>query len=235
MKAALSIVFFFGAVAAQAAPGASIPSAELRKIELTREPGLAVVDVRAFEAYAKGHIQGAKSIQAKDVGTAGLGRTGRIVVYCDRPGCLAAQGAAANLAAAGYENVQILDGGFGEWIKRGYPTEQGLPAAPAVQRGRVEVEEARGRLESGAEFAVDVRPAAEYAAGHLPRAYSAPLEELEKHYIDFPKGKEILVYDRLSTRSQQAFDKLKAAGFQVSELSGGIAGWVKKKRPLEVK
>jgi rhodanese-related sulfurtransferase len=50
-----------------------------------------------------------------------------------------------------------------------------------------------------------------------------------------PKDKEILIYDRQGARSRQAFEKLKAAGFTVSELSGGLAGWVKRKLPLEVK
>jgi rhodanese-related sulfurtransferase len=82
---------------------------------------------------------------------------------------------------------------------------------------------------------VDVRPKTEFAAGHLPHAKSAPLEELANHFVDLPKDKPILVYDRDPARCRKAVEQLNAAGFSASELSGGIAGWVKRKGDLEVK
>ncbi len=56
-------------------------------------------------------------------------------------------------------------------------------------------------------------------------AYNAPLEELISHYIDLPKGKKIVVYDRIEERAKQAAAKLKTDGFNAAELAYGLAGW----------
>ena len=47
------------------------------------------------------------------------------------------------------------------------------------------------KARSGDIVVIDVRPEAEYTAGHLPFARSLPLAELEKRLADLPAGKEI--------------------------------------------
>ena len=43
---------------------------------------------------------------------------------------------------------------------------------------------------------VDVRPAAEYAAGHIAGAISIPHDKLEEHLGELPRDKEIVAYCR---------------------------------------
>lgn len=212
-----------------------ITSYDLRKAQLVREAGLVIVDVRPADMYAREHIEGAGNVRPDQAAGAGLDRTGRVVIYCGRPNCPSAESAAKGLEAAGYKKVEILDGGLGDWIKAGYPTAAGGPVHKRVKRGRLRMGKERDEVRGGKVFVVDVRPAPAFEAGHLPGAHSAPLEELANHFIDFPRNEEILVYDRLSERSQKAYDALTAAGFKAEELSGGIAGWIKGKHRLEVK
>jgi rhodanese-related sulfurtransferase len=61
-----------------------------------------------------------------------------------------------------------------------------------------------------------------------------PLEELDSALPDISKDKDIIVYDRQATRSIQAAQKLLSNGYKVSELAGGLAGWLHRKYPLEI-
>jgi rhodanese-related sulfurtransferase len=223
-------------IRAIAASVSTIKSAELRRWELTREPDLIVVDVRPADAFTKGHIQGAKNIQPGSVAIAGLPLAAHIVVYCSEPICALSEKAANSLISAGYMKVGLLEGGFGDWLKSGYPATMG--AGTKVPVGRQTME--RGRdlrrgLLDGTAFALDARPANEFKAGHVAGAYNAPLEELPTHYIDLPKGKKIVVYDRIPDRAKQATAKLKTDGFDSVELAGGLAGWNKRGNKLVTK
>ena len=103
-------------------------------------------------------------------------------------------------------------------------------------KARVDLtKDARDKVRGATALPLDVRPAAEFSAGHLPHALNAPLEQLDAELARLPKDREILVYDRLAPRSRQAADKLTAAGFKVSELSGGIAGWTMRGHALVTK
>ncbi len=208
---------------------------DLRRFQLNKEPGLIIIDVRPPDAYAAGHIQGARNIQAGNVASAGLPLTAHIVVYCSEPACSLSANAAKSLTSAGYEKVNLLEGGLADWLKHAYPATTGAPTAKSPKRAAMRTKDARKAINDGSAFALDVRPAVEFKAGHLPHAYNAPLETLESHYIDLPKNKKIVVYDRLIARSRQAFDTLKASNYDVYELPGGLAGWVKRNQPLEMK
>lgn len=80
-----------------------------------REGGCVIVDVRAAQDYAKGHIPGAVSLPQETWDRpAGLER-GRVnVLYCYSQVCHLAAKAAARFAAAGYP-VKELEGGFKGW------------------------------------------------------------------------------------------------------------------------
>jgi len=49
-------------------------------------------------------------------------------------------------------------------------------------------EELLRRMRNGQVTVLDVRPAEEFRAGHLPRALSVPLEDLEARVKDLPAG-----------------------------------------------
>jgi rhodanese-related sulfurtransferase len=87
-------------------------------VELDRERrdgGCVIVDVRAAEDYAKGHIPGAINLpQGRWINPSGLDRDRLNVVYCYSQVCHLAAKAAVKFAAAGYP-VQELEGGFKGW------------------------------------------------------------------------------------------------------------------------
>ncbi len=78
-----------------------------------------VLDVRDAAQFAKDHIPGAVNIEWRKVFAerAKLPKDKTILAYCNT-GSFSAQSAMA-LRMAGYENVRILHGGFGEWKARG--------------------------------------------------------------------------------------------------------------------
>src|SRR3954454_17907708 len=51
-------------------------------------------------------------------------------------------------------------------------------------------EELLARLERGDVLLIDVRPEAEFAAGHIGGAHSVPLDELEQRLAELPAGRE---------------------------------------------
>ncbi len=57
-------------------------------------------------------------------------------------------------------------------------------------------EELLRRVAAGDVVVVDVRPAAEYAAGHIAGAISVPLDALEARLAELPPGREVVAYCR---------------------------------------
>lgn len=78
-----------------------------------------LLDVRNAAQFAHEHIPGAVNIEWRKVFAerARLPRDKTILAYCNT-GSFAAQSAMA-LRMAGFENVRLLHGGFGEWKARG--------------------------------------------------------------------------------------------------------------------
>ena len=80
---------------------------------------------------------------------------------------------------------------------------------------------------------VDVRPSAEFAAGHLPNARNIPADELAKRAADLPKGKPVIVVCGSGNRAGRAAGALRGAGRQdVFCLEGGVAAWQQAGLPL---
>ncbi len=103
------------------------------------------------------------------------------------------------------------------------------PEAP-MTRG-----ELAGRLKAGDLVVIDVRPAEEYAAGHLPGAVSLPLEELPRRIRELPKGKEIVAYcrGRYCAYSHAAVELLRKRGFRARRLEEGLPEWEAARLPVE--
>jgi len=82
---------------------------------------------------------------------------------------------------------------------------------------------------------LDVREAAEYAAGHIPNARNIPLGELGGRTDELAKYKArpVVLVCQSGSRSASARTLLEKAGFEkVHNLGGGIAGWQKDGHPL---
>lgn len=74
---------------------------------------------------------------------------------------------------------------------------------------------------------IDVRPKAEFEAGHLPFARSMPLDEIGKRIAEIPKDKEVVAYCRgpFCLFAEEAAKLLSSKGRKVSKLLDGVAEW----------
>ena len=89
-------------------------------------------------------------------------------------------------------------------------------------------EELARRLEDGDDLVVlDVRPAAEYAAGHLPGAVSIPVGELRRRLAELPADREIVAYCRgpYCAFAHEAVTLLREEGFSARRLEDGLPDW----------
>ncbi len=74
-------------------------------------------------------------------------------------------------------------------------------------------------------FLLDVRQPDEYAQAHIPGAILIPLGELSRRIDELPRDREIICVCRSGNRSHSATRHLLSAGFQASNLSGGMIHW----------
>jgi rhodanese-related sulfurtransferase len=83
---------------------------------------------------------------------------------------------------------------------------------------------------------LDVRPAEEYAAGHLPLARSIPVTELEARLAELPVDREIVAYCRgpYCVFADEAVAILRARGYQAHRLEQGLPEWRTLGLPVEV-
>lgn len=95
------------------------------------------------------------------------------------------------------------------------------------QRGALETvagDELLRRVRAGEVTVLDVRPAEEYRAGHIPGALSMPVEELKSRIKQLPKGREIVAYCRgpYCVMAVEAVELLRKKGFQAHRLEQGV-------------
>ena len=83
------------------------------------------------------------------------------------------------------------------------------------------------RMRAGEVVVLDVRPAAEYAAGHLPGAVNVPPDELETRLADLPADQPVVAYCRgpLCAYADTAVRSLTARGRPALRLIDGLPEW----------
>lgn len=91
------------------------------------------------------------------------------------------------------------------------------------------------RARSGEVLVLDVRPAPEFEAGHLPRAQSIPVNELKKRLAEIPKDVPVVAYCRgpFCFMAQDAVALLRSRGYHALHLPEGVAEWRAQGLPLE--
>lgn len=82
----------------------------------------------------------------------------------------------------------------------------------------------------------DVRPAAEYAAGHIAGAMSVPPDEVRRRLRDLPAGSDVVAYCRGSfcAFADDAVRELARQGHRASRLEDGFPEWRRAGLPVEV-
>jgi rhodanese-related sulfurtransferase len=100
----------------------------------------------------------------------------------------------------------------------------------------IDAQELLQRLNDDQVILLDVRPAEEYQAAHLPRARSIPVTELEARLADLPLDREIVAYCRgpYCVFADEAVALLRARGYQARRLAEGLSDWRALGLPVEV-
>jgi rhodanese-related sulfurtransferase/DNA-binding transcriptional ArsR family regulator len=96
-------------------------------------------------------------------------------------------------------------------------------------------QELRRRLDAGDVTLIDVRPADEFAAGHIPGALSVPVAELANRLPELPKRKEIVAYCRgpYCVFAVTAIELLRQRGYRARRLIESIPGWRARGYPVD--
>jgi ArsR family transcriptional regulator len=95
-------------------------------------------------------------------------------------------------------------------------------------------EDLAARIAEGSVTVLDVRPADEFAAGHIPGALHTTLTELERIVPRLDPGAEIVAYCRgpYCVYAYQAVAALRKRGFNARRLEGGLPEWREDGRPV---
>lgn len=114
-----------------------------------------------------------------------------------------------------------------------------LPAAPPAAPHRIEVprmpavptvtvDELAALLADGDVYLIDVREPAEAALASIPGAHLVPLGTVldGSALAGLPRDREILVHCAVGGRSLVAAEVLRDAGFEATNVEGGIAAWL---------
>jgi rhodanese-related sulfurtransferase/predicted transcriptional regulator len=103
--------------------------------------------------------------------------------------------------------------------------------APVIEVGRAELLD---RARSGALFVLDVRPAEEFAAGHIPGARSIPVAELDARLEEIPPDADVIAYCRgeFCVMSHDAVELLRRHGRHAAVLSEGMLEWRAAGQPI---
>ena len=195
--------------------------------------GAQVVDVRDGIDFEGGHLKGALNIAlgGKYATWAGsmLAAAEPIVVVAGEG---AEEEAVTRLGRIGFDNVAgFLAGGMGALATREDLVERtGRITAPALAEWL-----AGKRSDAGpVPVVVDVRGAAEHAAGHVVPSVNIPLTHLEERIAELPADRPVVVHCEGGYRSAIAASLLQKLGrSDVHDMVGGYKAWVAAKLPVE--
>ena len=92
------------------------------------------------------------------------------------------------------------------------------------------------RIRRGEATVIDVRPAAEYEAGHVEGARSVPISELERRLHALPRDVELVAYCRgpYCVFADDAVRLLRRQGFEARRLEDGFPEWKRAGLPVMV-
>jgi rhodanese-related sulfurtransferase len=82
-------------------------------------------------------------------------------------------------------------------------------------------------------YLLDVRQPEEFREGHIAGARLVPLGTLAQRMKDLPRNREIICICHSGNRSSSAARQLAAAGYQVSNLRGGMSAWSRAGLPVK--
>ncbi len=214
-----------GATALSDLPALSpLEPADLKSI--LAEGGI-VLDVRAGDDFAAGHVPGSVNIalsgQFASWAGALLGLAACPVLIAESQEAVSE--ARMRLARVGLEGCRgYLKGGVAAW------TEVGLPLATLPQ---ISVQVLSDRLQDSGVQVLDVRREPEWEGGHVAGASWWPLDNFKIAPPEIDRNIPLAVHCKSGYRSMIACSLLQRAGFQnVLNVSGGFDAWQQAKLPV---
>ena len=114
-----------------------------------------------------------------------------------------------------------------------------LAAAYLGDRSRLEEigqAELVARIAAGDVIVLDVRPTAEFAAGHIAGARSVPVDQLAESLKAIPRDVEVVAYcrGRYCVMADDAVRLLRRRGRRARRLAGGFPEWRRAELPVEM-
>ena len=195
---------------------------------------LALIDIRDYFSFQKGHIQGSVNLAAEKV----LDELAQVpsdttVLIVDDNGKTAHR-LVRQLLMAGYENSLYVSGGYPgfEYLGRAgglnflqlplpAPDEKSLETLE--ESGSDDAAENAAVADDGGHLIVDVRTPEEYAMGAYPEAVNIPLDELPGRLEELGSNdREITVYCASGARSAYAARIMEQQGFSKVRNGGGL-------------
>lgn len=155
---------------------------------------------------------------------------------------LTAAGLAASRRSGTHVYYRIADDQVADFVERMKDLALSrLPDAGRVARDYlgdvdalepVALPELARRAEAGEVVVLDVRPEAEYAAGHIPGAINVPY--VADLVADLPRDREIVAYcrGRYCVMAPDAVRRLQAQGYSARPLDGGLPEWARAGHPV---
>ena len=189
-----------------------------------------VIDARPQVKYLEGTIPGAINLPfqewEKRKGILPADKTTTLVFFCGGLKCDLSYKSAAKARELGYTDVRTYAEGWPEWIEKSTRAFALVnPNDPESKAAATEAVPATGEI-SKAEFEkllaerpagfllVDVRPAADFAKGHIPGAINILDEEIGKNIAQLKKGNNVVFYCSTGSRSSGAYFAAEDAGFK---------------------
>ncbi|WP_428024503.1 rhodanese-like domain-containing protein [Arcobacter sp.] len=203
-----------------------------------------LVDARPYKMYLKETIPGAISIPDTNIdkllGRFPFNKKEKIVVFCGGFKCAKSHKVANKLVAKGYKNVSVFAGGMPVWIEAGLGTTKSIAKKEETKISKKEFSAngvkigsdegsvdgewfyklyKDGKVPANIQI-VDVTAPEEFAKGHLVGAINIEAEKLSAKdlYEKLPKDKSIVFNCTAGGRSLDAWNRLKQAKYDVSEV-----------------
>jgi len=196
-----------------------------------------LIDLRTAEEYEAHHFFGAVNIPYEGLAEtlADLPRETFIILY-DEAGD-SAETAATALRNEGFAFVHTLLGGLNEWMHQygvknmlGGDEEYALPPRATIDTvNRETYQLLANELDYLFYLYVDVRPAEEYALGHVMGAINISFEELESWFDLLPQGVLVITYDETGSLGDEAALWMIGNGFaSARSMLGGLDEWIRR-------
>lgn len=214
--------------------------AEAFRLKLSKNDPMEIIDLRPKALYDDEHIPNAKYLTMQDLASYTPTIVNAEIIIITLTDDAVSMEQADALFRSKSLPYAFLEGGMAGWkAMSGNTVSIGNPNA-VLDRAKVSfktAEETKALL-SGKDSAlyvlIDVRSAALYQKGHIPRAHNIPLSELEQRRWDIPSGRHAIVYGATDLETFQAAVRLYDLNvFSAYAIENGFAGWTQKKYVTE--